>query len=62
MKKRTQKDLVAIRLPDDLKTAIPEGNLSGFIKDAIREKLERDNGLIICPTCKGVGKIKGGKK
>lgn len=58
MKKRTQKDLVAIRLPDDLREAIPEGNLSGFIKEAIKEKLEREEGLKTCPTCKGTGKVK----
>lgn len=58
MKKRTQSDLVAIRLSDELKKAIPEGNLSGFIKEALKEKLEREEGLKTCPTCKGTGKVK----
>jgi hypothetical protein len=58
MQKRIQQDLVAIRLPKDLKKAIPNGNLSGFIKEAIREKLDREEGLKTCPTCKGTGKVR----
>ena len=57
-RKRVQRDLVAIRIPEDLKTAIPEGNLSAFIKDAIKEKIDRDGGYKTCPTCKGTGKIR----
>lgn len=57
-KKRVQKDLVALRLPAELRKVIPEGNLSGFIKEAIKEKIDREEGYKVCPKCKGMGKIR----
>jgi len=56
--KRDQSDLVAFRLPDDLRSRIETENLSSFIKDAIKDKLNREEKLKTCPKCKGRGKIK----
>lgn len=56
--KQRQSDLVAMRLPKELRDMIPEGNLSAFIKEALREKLERGKSLKTCSTCKGIGKVK----
>jgi len=53
-----QSNLLAFRLPDDVRRQLPKENLSAFIKEAITEKLEGMKNLVPCPTCKGIGKIR----
>jgi len=56
--KRDQSDLIAFRIPQELRESLPKENVSAYVKEALREKIERERGLKTCPTCKGTGKIK----